>query len=102
MNMNTESVNTITSTVLTSLDNTQNNVINTGSANEQILVLSGQGLHEDIVNTVLNCSDMDTEKKIHTIRELNSEHNQRIGDNFSRYEGLQKFQALNVQASTKT
>lgn len=102
MNTNTESFNMITSTVSTSLDKTQKNALNTDSATEQILALSGQDQHEDIVNTVLNCTDMDTEKKIRTIRELNSEHHQRVGDNFSRYEGLQRSQTQNVQASTKT
>ena len=102
MNTNTESFNMITSTVSTSLDKTQKNSLNTDSATEQILALSGHGQHEDIVNTVLNCTDMDTEKKIRTIRELNSEHHQRVGDNFSRYEGLQRSQTQNVQASTKT
>ena len=84
MNTNTESFNAISNTVLTSLDKTQKNALNTDSANEQILALSGQGLHEDVVKTVLNCTDIDTGKKIRTIQELNSEHHQRIGDNYSR------------------
>ena len=63
--------------------------------------MTGEDLHKDTVNAILNDQSIGIEKKIELVHSENADYDSRLGNNTSRVEQLQSTQTRNVGAIIK-
>ena len=98
-NMANINANELAETVSASLDKSQKNATNTEQSVRQVISMTGEDLHKDTVNAILNDQSIGIEKMIELVHSENADYDSRLGNNTSRVEQLQ---SRGVALSTST
>ncbi len=98
--MESKDIKDITETLADSLDNTQKNSTDTEMMARQVLSLSDENGHTQIINGILADDTLDWEKKVSLIKDVNADYDIREENNTRRVMNMQSTQTQNVGAAT--
>ena len=98
--MENKEVKDLAEVLAKSLNETQNNATNTEKLVQHVCNMSGQETHNQVIVGIIADKDINWEKKVNLIQQVNSEYDQREENNTRRVKELQSTQTKNVATAT--